>query len=156
MAPGFNHPLVIDKVLTVGVAKCRITHEDLTDEDTSQALTFNTLAVGTGDSPVPATARIIYAWINIIEPFAGGSASAVTAILGDAGSSNELITAVSIFTGASGLKVKTGSYTLGTFEAAYAPIVTIVSTDDDLDNLTAGIIEVCIQYEAISTSSVTA
>lgn len=154
-APGFHHPLKIDKVLTVGVAKCRITHADLTDEDTSQALDFNALALGTGESPVPANSRIMYAWINIITPFSGGSASAVTATLGDAAAANELITAVSIFTGASGLKTKTGSYTLGTFEAAYTPLVTIASTDDDLDNLTAGVIEVCIQYETIGTDSVT-
>ncbi len=157
-APGFHHPLRIDKVLTVGVAKCRVDVSDLTESDSaSDVLSFNALALGHGESPVPANARPMFAWVNIIEPFSGGDAASCTVELGDAGDDDELIEAVSVFTGASGMLPKTGSYTLGTFEAAYDPIITMTVTGSGatLDALEAGAIEVCIQYEAISTASVT-
>lgn len=152
----FRSPITIDSLLTKGIAVCRITHADLTDEDTSQAITLSTLNTGNGESAVPANSRIMYAWINVITAFSGGGNTAVVAKLGDAGSSNELITDVDIFTGATGLKPKTGSYTLGTFEAtAYAPIVTFTSTTGTLAGLTAGVLEVCIEYATIATVSVT-
>jgi len=151
----FERTIQVGKLVTQGVAKCKITHADLTTAGTSQVLTFNTLAVGVGDELMPATSRVMYAWINIITPFSGGSVSALTVKLGDAGSDNELITNVSVFTGASGLKTKTGSYALGTYEAAYAPILTFTSTDDNVVSLDAGEIEVLIQYETLSTAAAT-
>lgn len=153
-----RQPQTIDSLLTLGIAKCRITHVDLATAGTSEIETFNTLAAQgsrRGCSVVPANSRIMYAWINILTAFSGGAVSALVAKLGDAGSDNELITNVSLFTGASGLKVVTGAYTLGTFEAAYAPIITFTSTDGNTADLTAGAIEVCIQYQTIRTESVT-
>lgn len=150
-----NTPIRFDGIYEIGVAKCRISHTDLTDADTSQTFTFNTLAKEDGSRRFPANARPMYAWINVITGFSGGSVSAITAALGDAGDIDELITAVSVLDGAEGLKVKSGTYTLGSFETAYAPIVTIVSTDDDLENVDAGVIEVCIAYESIQTRAAT-
>ena len=151
-----NQPIRIDSGITLGVARLRLTHADLTDADGSQSFTFNSLALGKGESVVPANARIMSCHLNLLEEFAGGSASAVTLSLGDAGSGTELINALSVFTGAgTGIKAGNGSYTLGTFEAAYAPLVVIASTDDDLDNLTAGIVEISIVYQAIETASLT-
>lgn len=155
MATEFNTPVKIDRLTTRGVAVCRITAADLTDADTSQAITLSALNNGWGESAVPANSRIMYAWINVIEGFEGGDATALTVTLGDAGAATELITAVSVFTGTEGLKVKSGTYTLGTFEAAYAPIATFASTDGNLDDIDTGVLEVCIAYETISTESVT-
>ena len=95
----FHSPITIDSLMTRGVAKCRIEHGDLTDADTSQALTLSALATGRGESTVPANSRILYAWFNVLTAFSGGGNSAVVAKLGDAGSDNELITDVSVFTG---------------------------------------------------------
>lgn len=150
-----QQPLQINKLVTVGTAKCRITHADLTTAGTSQVLTFNTLADGRGDEPMPPKSRVMYAWFNVLEAFSGGSVSACVAKLGDAGSDNELITNVSVFTGGTGLKVKSGAYTLGTYEAAYAPIITFTSTSDNVVNLSAGVMEVVIQYETLNDASVT-
>lgn len=144
-----------DGVFEVGIAKCRVAHSDLTAAATSQVLTFNTLAKEYGGRQIPANSRVMYAWINVIDGFAGGSVSAIVAKLGDAGSDNELITNVSVLDGAEGLKTVTGAYTLGTFESAYAPIITFTATDDNVVNLTSGVIEVFIQYQSIKTRAAT-
>lgn len=151
----FRSPIIIDSLVKHGVAVCRITHADLTDADTSQTLTLSTLAVGLGESAIPANARPMFAWLNIIVPFSGGGNTEVTVALGDAGDIDELISAVSVFTGASGIKPKTGTYTLGTFETAYAPIATFTTTTGTCAGLTAGVLEIVIQYESIQSESVT-
>lgn len=155
MPTTFRTPLTIDSLVTHGCAVCRVTHEDLTDADTSQTLTLSTLAVGLGESAIPANARPMFAWLNIIVPFSGGGNTEVTVALGDAGDIDELISAVSVFTGASGIKPKTGAYTLGSFEAAYAPIATFTTTTGTCAGLTAGILEIVIVYQQILTDSVT-
>ncbi len=68
----FRQPVTIDNLVKHGVAVCRLTHENLTDEDTSQTITVPTLNTGTGESAVPANSRIMYSWINVITAFAGG------------------------------------------------------------------------------------
>jgi hypothetical protein len=78
----------------------------------------------------------------------------VTIKLGDAGNDDELIEAVSIMS--TGLKVGSGAYVLGTFEAtAYAPAVVITTTDGTCAGLTAGVLEICIAYQVIDTVSLT-
>lgn len=152
-----NQPIRIDSAVTIGVAKVRVTRADLTDADGSQTLVWNTLAVGQGESPVPANARIMYAWGVLREVFAGGTASAVTVSLGDVGSTTELFNALNVFTGQTlGMKGMNGSYTRGTLESDYGPRITVASADDDLDNLETGIIDLYIQYEAINTDAVLA
>jgi len=153
----FKQPIQYDSAVTLGVAKLRINPARLTAAATGQTLTFNALAFGQGESQLPANARITYAWINIITPFSGGDdVTALTLALGKAGATTELLTAVSIFTGSTGLKPKTGAYALGAPEAAYAPVVTLAATDGNLNTLTTGLVEVLIQYEAISSASLTA
>lgn len=151
-----NQPIRIDSGITHGVARLRITHADLTDEDGSQSFTFNSLALGKGESTVPANARIMSCHLNLLEEFSGGDATAVTLSLGDAGAGTELMNAINVFTGAgTGIKVGNGAYTLGTFEAAYAPLVVIASSDADVADLDAGIVEISIVYQAIETASLT-
>lgn len=151
----FKQAMTIDRLVTHGTAVCRITHSDLTDADGSQSFTWNSLSVGKGEALFPAKSKVMAAWANVLVPFAGGSASAVTLSLGDAGSATELMNAQSVFTGVSGLVFGNGSYAKGTYESAYAPIIKVDVTDDTCANLTAGIMEICIQYETIGTQSVT-
>jgi hypothetical protein len=151
----FDSTVRINKMVTHGTAVIQVTHEDLTAAATSQVLTLNAMAVGKGESPVPAKAKIVNAWINVITAFSGGAVSALLVKLGDAGSDNELITNVSCFTGGTGIKPMTGSYA-GKYEAAYAPIATFTSTDGNMSVLDAGLMEICIQYEQINDVPVTA
>ena len=154
MPTKFHQPVTVDSLVTQGTAKLKITHADLTAAATSQVITFNTLAEANGGQLMPAKSRVMYAWINLLTEFSGGAVSALVVKLGDAGSDTELITNVSVFTGAgAGLKVKSGSYTLGTYESAYAPVVTFTATDGNVVALTAGALEVVIQYETLSTDA---
>lgn len=146
-----NQPVRIDSAVTYGVAKVRVAVADLTEA----ATVWNTLAAAQGESPVPANARIMYAWGVLREVFAGGDATAVAVSLGDAGGTTELFNALNVFTGETlGMKGMNGSYTRGTLEADYGPRITVASTDDDLDNLETGLIDLYIQYEAINTDAV--
>lgn len=155
-------PLKIDAALTLGVAKLRITHEDLTDEDTSQTLDWDDLVVD-GDqhlreSTVPANAVILFQWQNLLEEFSGGSVSACTLSVGDGGSATELTNALDVFTGAgTGLKAGNGSYTKGAaIEADYDGKVTIATVDGNLADLDAGEVEVFIYYAALPTGALLA
>jgi hypothetical protein len=142
-----------------GVARVRVTHEDLTDTDTSQTFTWAALVAAhpTGASSVPANAFLVQAGITRITDFAGGSISAITAKLGDSGNDDELLEAAStdIFTGAKATKTideKNGTYTLwSVLETGYSPTVTIDSTSDNVDQATAGECELWIVYCAITT-----
>lgn len=150
----YKTPITIDRVAKHGVAKVLVTHEDLTEEDGSQTLDWSTIATALREQDVPSNARLMWAYHNLLEEFAGGAVSAATLSLGDAGTANELINAQSIFTGAgAGIKAPNGSYTLGTFEAAYDAKITIATTDGNVADLTAGKLELFIEYIAYPTAS---
>lgn len=154
-ATNYKHPITIDGVATHGVARVLVTHEDLTEEDGSQTLDWDTLvAAAFRQSSVPANARPIWAYANLLEVFAGGAVSAATLSLGDAGAPTELLNAVNVFTGqALGIKAKNGAYTLGTFEADYTAKITIATSDGDVADLDSGIAEIFIEYVSYPTAS---
>lgn len=147
----FREPLTIDNALTFGCAALEITHADLTDADTSQTLTWSQLATGVLQSAVPARVIIIGAHANVITAFAGGGNTGVVLKLGDAGNDDELIEDVSIM--ATGIKPRSGAYTLNTYEAAYAPIVTVTTTTGTCAGLTAGKVELFIHYIQLAAES---
>lgn len=147
-----REPITIDNALTYGCAAVVLEHGDLTDADTSQTLTWSTLATGLLQSPVPARAIILGAHANVITAFAGGGNTAVVLKLGDAGNDDELIEDVSIM--ATGIKPRTGVYMLGTYEAAYAPTITVTTTDGTCAGLTAGKVELFIHYVQIPSASI--
>jgi hypothetical protein len=151
----FNDTVRIDKTVTYGTARVLVTHADLTAAATSEVLDWDTLVdAAFREGAVPTNARVTYAWANLLEEFAGGTVSACTLSLGDNGAATELINAVDVFTGAgTGLKVKDGAYTLGTFEADYDAKITVTTTTDNVVSLTAGKIELFIQYEALNTDA---
>ena len=151
----FNDNVRIDKTTTYGTARVLVTHADLTAAATSQVLDWDDLvAAAFREGSVPTNARVMYAWGNLLTEFSGGSVSACTLSLGDGGAATELLNAVNVFTGAgAGLKTKNGAYTLGTFEADYDAKITVTTTDDDVADLTAGAIELFIQWEAINTDA---
>lgn len=140
--------------VTRGVCYAYLSYDDLSDEDTSETITWAALVTAhpDGASNPPANARIVYAHANLLEVFAGGSVSACTVALGDAGDTDEQITAVSVFTGATlGLLPKTGTYAGTAIESAYTPIVTVTTVDGNIDTLTSGKIEFALHYEILDT-----
>lgn len=152
MAVSYKTPFQIDSAVTLGVAKCRVDVTDLAGEDAAAAaLNFNALATGFGESKVPPNSRIMYAWVKILTPFSGGGAASCAVKVGDAGNDDELVASASVFTGASGI---IPGIVFGTFEATYNPIVTITVSGEGIvaEDLTAGAIEVLIQYEALNTA----
>lgn len=149
-----DNPVKIQGV-TRGVCYAYLDTSDLSDEDTSQTVTWAALVAAhpDGASSPPANARITYAHANLIAVFSGGSVSACTLALGDAGDIDEQLTAFSVFTGATlGLYPKTGTYAGTAIEASYTPIVTVTTTDGNLADLDTGKIELALHYEIIDTA----
>lgn len=128
-------------LVPISYGEWRITHDDLTAAATSEAIAL------TG---FPANAAPIFAEVKVETDFAGGSASAATVVVGDAGATNELLTSTNIFTGVQNTAwIQTTGATLNSDfqrEAAYAPIATVATTDDNVVNLTAGSLLVRIYY----------
>jgi hypothetical protein len=154
--PVKHHRPIEIQGIEYGVARCKVTHADLTDADTSQVITWANAVIAhpTGAFSPPAKARIMNAYLIPVTDGAGGSVAALTVSLGDAGNDDELLAAADIFTGAKAanpILPANGAYTLGTYEATYTPILTFTSTTDNLINLTAGEWEFVIQYEEVST-----
>lgn len=149
-----DNPVKIQGV-TRGVCYAYLSFDDLSDADTSEDITWAALVTAhpDGASNPPANARITYVHANLVTEFAGGSVSACTLSLGDAGSATEQFNALDVFTGAgTGLKAKNGSYAGTAIEAAYTPIVRVATTTDNINSLTAGAVELAIHYEIIDTA----
>jgi hypothetical protein len=108
-----------------------VTHADLTDADTSQAISM------TG---FPTNAIPLYGSIDIQTAFSGGSVSEVTVALGDS-DPDGIVDEITCFTGiTAGIQPTVAGVEAfkGSVEAAYAPVLTFTSTTDNLVNLTAG------------------
>lgn len=125
-------------VAPVQILRQRIQHSDLTAAALSEAIAI------TG---FPANSIPIGAVAEVDTAFSGGGAASVTVEVGDAGGTSELFSAVSVFTGVSGLVQGnvgplSGSWKL---EAAYAPIATFTS-NVNVDTLTAGDLYIHIYY----------
>jgi hypothetical protein len=163
MMPTFqNHPIRIDGAITHGVAKVLITHADLSDNDTSQVLDWDDLVTAAGshhrEYPVPANALILRQWHNLRQEFAGGGATAVVMDVGDGDVDDELAAGKNVFTGAgTGLVLGDGAYAWGeAIEADYNGKITFTVTDGTCLGLTAGIVEVFVEYLALNASAVLA
>jgi hypothetical protein len=156
MTTNHNEPQRIDRLITHGVARCRIDPSTLTAAAAlTQVIDLNTEAARDGGSPFPANARPMFAWVNVLTPISGPAVASCLVKVGDAGADDEQLIDVSVFTGAAGILPKSGAYALGSFELAYLPIVTLTATGANLDVVDAGLLEVCISYQAINTDSVT-
>lgn len=85
-----------------GVAVVKLTHADLTDDDTSQTITWATLFARhpSGASLVPANARIVGSFVRRITDFVAPTSTALTIDLGDAGNIDELLDGTDLHTGA--------------------------------------------------------
>lgn len=115
--------------LVTKVLSLRVTHEDLTAAAVTQAISFATLPSG----PV----WFLETWADLDEAFAGGSISALTIDLGDAGDVDEILDGVDGFA-TLGSKSIRGARAYGYMEAGHTPIVTITATGDNVVNATAG------------------
>jgi hypothetical protein len=120
-----------------------VTYADYSDSDTSEALDLN--ATFTSNA-FPANVMMIGGWLQLYQTFGGGTVSAATLILGDAGDDNELVASKNVFTGqALGLKlgINTNVYPQ---EAAYVPLLQLDTTDGNIDTLSSGVVGVFIQW----------
>jgi hypothetical protein len=108
------------------------------------------------DIAFPANAYPLYAGLAIGAYFTGGSVTAVTAQLGDAGDPNGILAALNVFdttslatwTGTGGVEVEYGSTgPAADGESAYAPQILFTSTTDNVVNLTAGFLSGRIFYK---------
>lgn len=128
-------------ILRYGYLTQEITHADLTAAATTEAISI------TG---FPANAYPIHGRVGLKVAFSGGSVSELTVQLGDTADPDGLMTAVSVFTGASldqlgaaGIEAGIGTAAL---ESAYAPEALFTATGDNVVNLDAGKLEVRIAY----------
>jgi hypothetical protein len=148
--------------VTHGTAVVRLSHTDLTAAALTETVTLDALRVAHPDGQageVPANARIMYAYINLIEVFAGGSVATCVVDVGDTVDPNELIAAHNVFTGATlGPGTTAGAYTLGSLEADYpgdGAAVVVTTTVGNVDTLTSGEAEICIVYQALTSDALT-
>jgi len=146
--------------VTHGTAVVRLSHTDCTTAGVAQTITLATLRAAHPNGAaglVPAKARITKMWINLIELFAGGSVATCVLNVGEvSGDVDELMAAEDIFTGATlGIVIGAGAFTLGTYGAAYLGQCTVTTTTDNVDALTTGEAEICIQYESHTTDALT-
>ena len=110
---GAQLPTVAEKAAQVQLFTETIGHADLTAAATAENIAL---------SGFPANSIIVGACLELDTDFSGGSVSAITAEIGDAGDTNELAAAVDVFTGA-GAGIKDGEPTAVTgfgFHAAYS------------------------------------
>ena len=129
--------------------KQNITTADLTDAATSQAVAIT----GFPTNSIPVYGKI---YINTV--LAGGSISAATAELGDAGASTGLMTAEDVFTGATtgalaGTAGTEAGFGTAVLEAAYSPICTVRTTTDDVDQATTCDFDAYIYYMGIEATA---
>jgi hypothetical protein len=148
--------------VTYGTAIVRISHTDLTAAAATETIAWADLRAAHPDAlagNIPANARLMYAYVNLIEVFAGGSAATATLGAGDTALPAELIAAHNVFTGAPlGVGTTAGAFALGTLESDYdgdGAGVTITITGDTVDNLTTGEADVCVIYQSLTTDSLT-
>lgn len=128
----------------------------ITTADLDAAGTSDTVDVSTDDdgAELPDGSYVLGAGVKVRTPFSGGSVSALTVSLGDSGDPDELLTASDVYGASSGDWLETGgAYTPWTRESDYAVIATFASTGDNVDQLTAGEIEVWIAYAKLSDPS---
>lgn len=92
-----------------GVAVVKLTHADLTDADTSQTITWATLAAAhpMGASSVPTNARIVGSFIRRITDFVAPTSTGLAIDLGDTGNIDELLDGADLHTGAKAAAVFT-------------------------------------------------
>lgn len=116
---------------------------------TSQAIDLNAIA----RVAFPPRVRRELAIIKPLTAFAGGNVSAITAELGDTDDPNGLVTAIDVFTGSSLLGVETDTSGAAQYapriEAAFAPLLTLRTTNDNVSALTTGTLAVEIYFRRL-------
>jgi hypothetical protein len=145
---------------TYGTAVVRLSHTDLSAAALFETVTLDALRVAHPDGQagvVPANARIMYAYVNLITPFSGPAVVSCVLDVGDTADPNELIAAHNVFTGATlGPGTTAGVYALGSLEADYpgdGAAVVVTTTGANVDQLDAGEAEICIVYQALTSDA---
>lgn len=120
-------------------------HAALTDADTSQVV-----AIG---AALPANARILAVDFHTYTAFAGGTVSALTVDVGSTGDADALIDGADIFGAAVDGKPPTltaGVHPNKTYATATQLNATVVSTGDNLVNLTAGAVTIDVLFAVLA------
>lgn len=146
-APGFGWVWSVDVQIKIVAGAAYIGAVALTSA-TSQEIDLNTAFPA---NAFPANALVMGCYIKRITDFSGGSVSALTVQVGDTGDPNGLLTATSVFTGVgAGYTATTGAAEYAPHpEAAFLPTLTLTSTSDDVDALTAGRLKICIPFQPL-------
>lgn len=133
--------------------KVTIEHSDLTAAATTESID---VSVDDDGNEIPDGSRIIGAGVKVWVPFdeaGGASISALTVQVGDAGDTDELFTATSVYTGTAtaGQWLETGgAYTALTRESDYAVAALFTATGGNVSLLDTGRLEVWIAYVRLS------
>lgn len=161
MTHTYPKPIKINGVIH-GLAVVRLSHDDLTAAALTETVLLSTLRgahPGGISGVLPANARIMYVYANLIEEFAGGAVATCVIDVGDTAVPTELLVAHNVFTGAGlGIGTTPGAFTLGTLEADYpaaGAAVVVTTTTANVDQLTAGEVEIGIIYQGLAIESLT-
>ena len=142
-----NQALTIQGV-THGSAIVKLTHVECTEAAVTQTFTWAELRAAAG-THVPANALLMSAKYKRNTDFSGGTVASATLSLGDPGAPTELFAAANVFTGAKAATPLELNSMLDQFEAlAYEAQLVLTTTVGNVADITAGNIEIAIQYEA--------
>lgn len=125
----------------------RVTHRDLTDADTSQALTWD-------DFPEDVWLVQPGAHLWVVEAFEGGTTTDVDVIVGDTNDDNGLVTTSALDGVAADTLIRTPAAAehptvagIGArYEAAFVPLATFTATAGNLDTLDEGEMDIVIPF----------
>ena len=141
----FQQNSIIDQSgASAGKITKQIQHSDLTGAATTETEAF--------DSQIPARSLVLGCFIDVTTLFSGGSVSACTVKIGDAGDDDRLLTASDVFTGAAtGVRIASGAGLTGVASPHFYKTATTInaiftSTTDNVVNLSAGDLTAEIWY----------
>ncbi len=152
-APGRWHVVASEAILAttdaaIALQKRTVTigHADLTDADTSQTIDIGAV--------LPANARILGRSIHTVTAFSGGSVSALAVDIGTSGDVDAIVDGADLFAAAVDGQAATlpdGIAPNKLFASAGAQLIaTVVSTGDNLVNLTAGAMTIDVLFSVLA------
>jgi hypothetical protein len=117
------------------------------DADGDQTLTMSSLYPR---NPFPTDVEVDGAYVRRETNFTGGAVSACTFQAGDAGDTDALVTATSVFTGAGTHFSTSGAAEFARhLESAFSPVGRILTTNGNVNALTAGSLLLCIRFRPL-------
>lgn len=98
----------------------------------------------------PSNVRVVGEDLYVTTTFSGGTVSDADAEVGDTGDPNGLRTLTDVFAATGWMANTTGAAEYAPhLETAFVPTLTITTTGDNVDGLTAGVVKVVIYFEPL-------